>query len=215
MGLIKQGILGGFRKKTGTVVGAYWRSLDVIRGLPRSSGKAPTQKQLMQQAKFGLVTGFLSNFSALIDRGFGASGEVSTPMNVAVAWHLKNAVIGDYPDYEIDLSMLRFSNGKLEMPAEFLVEPEAGGVVNIGWSHTEADDKYIDGTDSLSVLVYNTVKSKFMRFSLVAPRSAKTYSLQLPASFVGDAVQIYVAFSSTIKAYTNSDSANISELTVV
>ncbi|RZK61166.1 MAG: hypothetical protein EOO95_16865, partial [Pedobacter sp.] len=67
MGLIKQGILGGFRKKTGTVVGAYWRKLDVIRALPRNSGKGATQLQINQQLKFGLVTSFLSNISGLID----------------------------------------------------------------------------------------------------------------------------------------------------
>jgi hypothetical protein len=52
MGIIRQGILGGFRKKTGSVVGAYWRKLDVIRGLPRKSSKPPTIAQLNQQLKF-------------------------------------------------------------------------------------------------------------------------------------------------------------------
>ncbi|WP_316801456.1 DUF6266 family protein [Pedobacter frigidisoli] len=216
MGVIKQGILGGFRKKTGTVVGAYWRSLDVIRGLPRSSGKAATEKQLSVQLKFGLVTPFLSRFAALINRGFASSAGVSTPMNVAVSYHIKNAIVGIYPDYEIELTKVRFSEGSLELPVEFLVEPAAGGIVNISWEYDVQlkDDRYMP-SDSLSVLVYNPVKSKFMRASLVAERSAGTYAMQLPNVFVGDTVHIYVAFSSTTTANLNSDSTYISELTVL
>lgn len=51
MGIIRGGILGGFRNKAGAVIGSYWRTLD-IKGLPCISGKAPTQKQLDQRAKF-------------------------------------------------------------------------------------------------------------------------------------------------------------------
>jgi hypothetical protein len=41
MGIIKGGILGGFTNKTGAVIGAYWRTLHTMRGLPRKGGKQP------------------------------------------------------------------------------------------------------------------------------------------------------------------------------
>ena len=64
MGIIKGGILGGFSNKTGAVIGAYWRTLNVMRGLPRKSSKAATQLQLDQQAKFTLAVATPSNVAS-------------------------------------------------------------------------------------------------------------------------------------------------------
>jgi hypothetical protein len=63
MGILRQGVLGGFRKKTGTVVGASHRGQDIIRGLPRISKKAPSKGQLDQRTKYGLVKKFLNRIS--------------------------------------------------------------------------------------------------------------------------------------------------------
>jgi len=215
MGLIKLGILGGFRKKTGTVVGAYWRRLDTIRAMPRSSGKAPTQLQINQQIKFALVTSFLSNISPLIDVGFKVAGSILTPMNLAVAYHLKEAITGTEPNFELDLSKVKFSDGRLDLPLEMTVVAVAGAVMEISWPYTETDDKFIDGTDMLSLLAYNATKQKFVRASLVAARSATTYSFQLPANFTGDQVHIYGAFSSVRKKLLNSNSTYLGVITAV
>lgn len=207
MGLIKQGILGGFRKKTGTVVGAYWRKLDVIRALPRSSGKAPTQAQINQQVKFGLVTGFLSNFSALIDEGFMVASSISTPMNLAVSYHLKEAIAGVEPNFELDLPKVKFSLGKLEMPLNISVLAGPGGTLDFTWTHTESDDKFIDATDRLNVMVYNPLRQKFVKFKAVSLRSEMAYTALLPVNFVGDEVHVYVGFSSSKKKMLHANSA--------
>lgn len=214
MGLIKQGILGGFRKKTGTVVGAYWRRLDVIRALPRNSGKAATQGQINQQVKFGLVTGFLSNISSLIDVGFRTANETSTPMNLAVSYHLKEAIIGVEPNFELDLTKVAFSMGKLELPLETTVVPAAGSVLNLSWPHTETDDKFIDATDVINVLAYNVSRDKFVKVAAAAPRSAMAYSFQLPANFMGDEVQVYFSFSSTKKKLLQSKTVHLGAVMV-
>jgi len=74
MGIINHGILGGFRKKVGPVVGTHWRSLAVIKALPRVGGKARSTLQLDQQLKFGMVSRFLSRISPLVDIGFHEQG---------------------------------------------------------------------------------------------------------------------------------------------
>ena len=45
MGKIKQGILGGFRGKVGTVVGSYWNGIFYMKALPQS-----------RQAQQGVIT---------------------------------------------------------------------------------------------------------------------------------------------------------------
>lgn len=214
MGLIKQGILGGFRKKTGTVVGAYWRRLDVIRALPRNSGKAPTQAQINQQLKFGLITGFLSNFSVLIDEGFRVANSISTPMNLAVSYHLKEAITGIEPNFELELSKVKFSLGKLEMPMDITVLAGAGATLDFTWPHNEANDKFIDATDLLNVMVYNPLKQKFVKFKTFSERSAMAYTALLPSNFVGDEVHVYVGFSSSKKKMLHANSVYLGTVVV-
>lgn len=52
MGKIKQGILGGFSGKVGTVVGSFWNGIFYIKGLPQSYSKNRSSKQTKQQNFF-------------------------------------------------------------------------------------------------------------------------------------------------------------------
>lgn len=212
MGLIKQGILGGFRKKTGTVVGAFWRSLDVIRALPRSSGKAPTQLQLEQQQKFGLVTGFLSNISELIDAGFKSSGP-ATAMNRAVAYHLKMAVTGTYPAYVMDMPKFMYSIGKLELPANVTATLE-DSTLNLQWDGITDVGKFISPSDTLTVVVYSAAKQKFVKAVAATTRGTGAFDLELPSSFVGDEVHVYISFSSPTSK-RNSDSLFVGVVSIL
>nr|WP_068893085.1 DUF6266 family protein [Pedobacter panaciterrae] len=197
MGIIRQGILGGFRNKTGSVVGAYWRKLDVIRGLPRKSAKPPTEAQLNQQFKFGLVTGFLSWLRDLIDVGFkSVTSSSASPMNYAVAYHLKNAIIGVAPNFTIDYPKILFSKGKLELPADADVTSEPGSELVFNWDTGGLDDKYIDATDKLSILIYNPVLDRFVKLTNAALRSAGTFTLNVPPTFATHQVYCYISFNS-------------------
>jgi hypothetical protein len=42
MAKFNKGILGGFSGTVGTVVGANWRGMDVMRSRPKKSGSTPT-----------------------------------------------------------------------------------------------------------------------------------------------------------------------------
>jgi hypothetical protein len=52
MGKIKQGILGGFKGKVGTVIGASWNGISYMRGLPQSVKNPKTAAQQAQRAFF-------------------------------------------------------------------------------------------------------------------------------------------------------------------
>ena len=155
MGIIRQGILGGFVNKTGSVVGSYWRTLDVIRGLPRKTGKQPTQKQKDQQLRFALITGFLSWFSGLIHTGFSSVAKVTTPMNVAVRYHLLEAITGVFPNYSIDYAKVKFSVGRLRKVSDLNIDALAGAKLKFTWTHNYRNDKHGNGSDLASFMVYN------------------------------------------------------------
>ncbi|MBR6846816.1 MAG: hypothetical protein IKM74_01645 [Bacteroidales bacterium] len=63
MGKIKQGILGGFRGKVGTVIGASWNGISYMRGLAQSHKNPKTAAQLQQRAFFKEVQELVGQLS--------------------------------------------------------------------------------------------------------------------------------------------------------
>ena len=63
MGKIKQGILGGFKGKVGTVIGASWNGIAYMRGLPQSVKNPKTAAQQAQRAFFAEVQDLVSQLS--------------------------------------------------------------------------------------------------------------------------------------------------------
>ena len=52
MGKIKQGILGGFKGKVGTVIGSSWNGIAYMKGRPQSQKDPKTAAQLSQRSYF-------------------------------------------------------------------------------------------------------------------------------------------------------------------
>jgi len=63
MGKIKQGILGGFKGKVGTVIGASWNGIAYMRGLAQSVKNPKTAAQLTQRAFFKEVQDLVGQLS--------------------------------------------------------------------------------------------------------------------------------------------------------
>ena len=216
MGIIKGGILGGFRNKTGAVVGSYWRTLDVIRGMPRISGKAPTRLQLDQRARFKLVTSYFAWIGDLIAVGYKSLSSIDTPMNVAVSHHLKEAITGVSPNFSLDFTKVMFSQGRLALPYNTGATSTDAAELDFTWS-TEIwkDSIYKQESDMLSILVYNPMMFEFTTLHNVAPRSAGTYKMSLPIEFSGEGVHCYLAFNSVNRKDFASKSRYVGLVTVL
>ena len=63
MGKIKQGILGGFKGKVGTVIGSSWNGIAYMRGLPQSTKDRKSAAQLAQRDFFREVQDLVSQLS--------------------------------------------------------------------------------------------------------------------------------------------------------
>ena len=63
MGKIKQGILGGFKGKVGTVIGASWNGIAYMRGLAQSHKNPKTAAQLQQRSFFKEVQDLVGQLS--------------------------------------------------------------------------------------------------------------------------------------------------------
>ena len=63
MGKIKQGILGGFKGKVGTVIGASWNGISYMKGRPQSVRNPRTEAQVQQRNFFKELQGLVSQLS--------------------------------------------------------------------------------------------------------------------------------------------------------
>ena len=64
MGKIKQGILGGFKGKVGTVIGASWNGIAYMRGIPQSQKDPKSVAQLKQRDFFREVQNLVGQLTA-------------------------------------------------------------------------------------------------------------------------------------------------------
>lgn len=213
MGKFLKGILGGFSGKVGNVIGAYWRGIDYMRSLPRKSNKPPTEAQLKQRMAFALVAGFLRPISLLIKVGFQSYKGKQTPMNAAFAYHLEHAVTGIYPNLTMDLPEVMISKGNLL--AAYLPEVVSSvvGEVTFSWLNN-APVGSTNGTDRATLLLYNPAKDEFTYMEGAAPRSALTFTLEVPIDYSADVVHVWMAF---VKANGKevSDSTYLGTVTVL
>ena len=214
MGILRQGILGGFRNKAGSVVGSYWRTLDVIKGLPRISGKAATPAQILQRDKFRIVTSGLTWIAPLIQTGFKAKSKIATQMNLAVAYHLENAIkmVAGVPG--LDWTKLKFSEGKVTVPSDASAGTGAGVSLDFEWTNLGTDSRFKAATDKLTVLVYNELKDKYVFYENIVDRSAGAYNMVLPGDFSGDLVYVYISFNSTTEKELVSNSVYLGKVPV-
>jgi len=102
MGTIKQGILGGFSGKVGSVIGGIWKGISYMRGLALSVANPQTDAQLAQRQKWAVTMHFLQPLTEFLKTGFKAYAVKMTGINAAMSYNIKNALTGTYPNFAID-----------------------------------------------------------------------------------------------------------------
>lgn len=203
MGVILKGILGGFSGKVGTVIGSNWRGKDVMRSLPKRSKKLPTENQMKQRLKFGLVTHFLGPLGEVIGLYFGQPHEYKSRMNLAVSYHIKQAIIGTYPEYELDFTKVVLTKGDLPGVVNGEVIALVGGEITYTWDDNTGGTA--EATDKLIIVVYEKTNGFYFVDVDAADRSVGTVTIDLPAYLTGLTVESWLSFVTVdLKKASNS-----------
>lgn len=194
MGTLKKGILGGFSGKVGNVVGASWKGIDYIRSLPASVKNPRTQGQVTQRTKFSTTMEFLKTLTPIIREGFKADavGKV-TAMNAAMSYNVKNAIKGDFPDFEVDFEKAIIARGSLYGTDSASATAEAGKL-NFDWDLTILNNASL--SDDVVFVVYNPTRREALYNEKGSTRMEGYGSFDIPALWAGDTVQTYIIFKS-------------------
>ena len=212
MGLQDQGAFGGFRNKTGPLIGVKRNGQNVITALHTPTSIAPTAEQLEQRMVFKVAQQFVRKVTAIVRQGFLSHKRTRSGYNEAMAYHLKNAVIGTYPNLTIDPELAIFSQGELGMASGATVASLAGSKVKFSWLNPALSDT--KGTDLVTVLAYSPVHKRFAALPNVVSRATLNYDLQVPAVFAGTEIHCYLFFTSADKKQV-SDSEYLGAIDII
>lgn len=182
MGVIRRGANGGFKGKAGSVIGSSWKSIDYIKGLYKKRTKPATEEQLMQQAKFKLLMRFLMPLKVFLRIGYGErKTDTHTPMNVAFQDNINRAITGDYPDYALDYSLVRISEGYSSGGTESV--SASAGEMTVTWDavlntmYGQKDD------DLVYIVLYHPAIDQFLTTPTPPQRADGTVTITLPTQF--------------------------------
>ena len=194
MGTIKQGILGGFSGKVGTVVGSSWKGLSYMRGQAQSVKNPRTAKQMAQRDKFALALSFIRPIQSFIKVGFKAYAVHQSEFNAAMSYTLKNAIKGTYPSFTIDYAQAMVSRGSLAKPLN-IQKQNNDNEIAVSWQDNSGTANALD-TDYAMIMAYNADKQEAVYDMTSTCRGDEGSSLRYPSDWVGDTVHVYLAFVS-------------------
>ena len=194
MGTIKQGILGGFSGKVGTVVGSSWKGISYMRGQAQSVKNPRTAKQMAQRDKFSLALSFIRPIQSFIQVGFKTYAQKQSEFNAAMSYTMKNVIKGTYPSFSIDYTKAMVARGSLALPME-VQKQNVSGQISVSWADNSGTANALD-TDFAMLLAYNANKQEAVYDMHTACRGDEGVGVSYPADWSGDTVHIYLAFVS-------------------
>jgi hypothetical protein len=194
MGILRSGILGPVRNKTGSVVGRMRNNVNVVTGLHKISNKPPTKSQLEAHQKLGLLNGFMQEIDVLVNTGFKYYIKNNSAVNVAVSYNYDHAFLIKGEDIVLNYPQLVYSRGHIVTPESPEVASDAGNIT-YRWL-PQNQSAYCQFTDMASFLVYNAAKKTCVILQNATNRYAQGHTIEMPEGFVGDTLHCYMNFNS-------------------
>ena len=207
MGIINQGILGGFSGKVGPIVGCHWKSKYYIRAHAAKVSNPRTKKQQEQRGKFATAFSFLKLIKPFIRIGFKGFAEKKSAFNAAMSYMLKRAVVGDGNEITIDFNRVLISTGSL-MPVFESKATVSDNKMIFNWKDNSGMGN-AEGTDIAMVLVYNKDKEEAVYDTEVGFRRNESSQLALPTNWQDDELVAYLSFRSA-DGYSVANSVRVS-----
>ena len=207
MGIVLNGLLGGFSGKVGPVIGCRYKGKTYLRSLPGKRKNPPSELQLAQQVKFGMMCAFNADMQALFWHTFDAVGKTAEKSKIAFGQNLKYAVMGEYPDLHIDFRKVVLSKGLLHNVVE-LSATAAGGKIQFNWHDNNGEG--LTRNDDETILVAYCPENKETLFRIgTALREDEVAELDVSA-YKGQTLHTWIIFRSrnckyiSISVYTGA-----------
>lgn len=126
MGTIKQGILGGFNGKVGTVIGSSWKGITYMKGRAQHVKNPRTAGQIYQRNAMKAIALALHPIASILSITFKNSAQKMSGYNKAVSINYKEAIVNQDGQPVVDFSKLILSKGTLKAFRSLFIEDYSG-----------------------------------------------------------------------------------------
>ncbi|MHA4893230.1 DUF6266 family protein [Pedobacter sp. PWIIR3] len=209
MARIKNGILGGFSGKVGTVVGYQLNGVDRIRSLPDRK-KPLTKNEKKNTDGFGLVQWTLTPLKELLQVSFKNYGSERGGSKGALSWNRKHAMMVVEDKELIDPEKFKMSGGDLPGAIDPQYILESPGLIRFHWDKEE-NQRGEKNLDQVLLLVID-FKTRECNFKCAgAFRSMGEETLVIPDKATGREWHVYIGFVSADRTI-QSDSQYLGKL---
>ena len=198
MGKIKQGILGGFKGKVGTVIGSSWNGISYMKGRPQSVKNPRTDAQVQQRNFFKDLQSLVSQLSdeqllslfPSVNRGMTRRNMLTRQLAAAAA------VTDDVK--AVDLSILEgIGNGeRIDSPMLESLVSEIDGSLAIYAESAAAEAIGKPAEANFIVVAYNVTKRKIGIFNTDVTDPSMGVSVPVGNwAEEGDSVRFYLTYA--------------------
>ena len=194
MGQSKQGILGGFKGKVGTVIGSSWNGIAYMKGQAQSVRNPKTAAQMTQRNFFKEVQELAAQISnEQLAFLFPNSPKNMTRRNMLAQQLAADPIITDNEKHVNLSSLTTIGNAPTaELPTVTIEANE--NFLNIFWQD-ETDIRTLHANEYPTVFVANVTKKKiFLVNSTVALGSEATVNMQVNLAAYGESGDFFSGF---------------------
>jgi hypothetical protein len=110
-----------------------------------------------------------------------------------MSYNYRNALTGEYPDFEIDYESASVSQGNLPGAINPVASSDEAARVSFSWQPNTGQGQAA-ATDKAMVVVYNPSQKDAVYLLDAGTRADSTATVDLPVSYSGDVVHCYLAF---------------------
>ena len=206
----KDSLLGNVTGRIGPVVLRKWYGLKIAQSIPGFTKKeTKSLKQLKRHAIFKLIEYFCneSHLSHVFDLGYQQpKRSAMTVYNRVASYHMLEGITGEYPDYSLNLSKLKFSFPIRKMDnawkPSFVSKPDL--YLEVNWELNPFPEKTTHLDDMLCVVFYDSTRKLFFTNNTTALRSAQTFTRRYKIrETAGHEVHCWMFFVSADKTYVS------------
>ncbi len=180
---------GKISGKHGEAVSAVRKDGLCIIKVYRAASNPNTIGQKHQRGKFGFVMKEINCFRSVFTRNFGGQYGI----NKVVAIAMKTSVSGEFPNYTLEYSKLKISDGNLYATSTLSVERISDTLIRVSWG----DELFSDAThsDKVSIVLHHS-EAKVVNWSFeCAQRKEGSIDIEVPSAWVAAKLHTWIYFS--------------------
>ncbi len=192
MGVIKQGILGGFSGKVANVVGSSWKGIAVIKSLPLSVTNPNTAAQQAQRGKMmQIVAAARILLAALIQPYWNPFAQKQSGYNAFVSENIDTFATAGFTTFADFFSM---RGSLLGVVTGSIISDDSSNTITVPWTDNSGTSDAL-ATDEMIFVVYNETQDYWITDAGNAVRSDGSYAIPDANMVTGNSLHIYTSSS--------------------